>query len=87
MATPTKSMCVVTIGHMTLLMQADKGMALLALMQHAVECKTGYAWPETYAVGEQPRIELCMVKPGQIRVPEDAVDAMPARRSSPRLLK
>jgi len=81
-------MCCVTIGHMTLLMQADKGMKLVELMLHAVECERGYRIPEKYMVGDQPRVELFMVKPGQIHMPPGAGESMPVRRSrDPRLLK
>lgn len=93
MATPNKPMCCVMVGYQALLMPADKGMKLVELLQYAVECEHGWGDRDhTYTVGEQPRVEYRMVKPGQIRSPGGGVelDAAPARRtgaSRPRLLK
>ncbi len=86
MATPTKPMCCVAIGYKTLLMPADKGMKLVELLQYAVECERRYASHEAYAVGEHPRVELIMVKPGQIQMPEGVVESMPARSGRGRRL-
>lgn len=83
-------MCCVSIGYRDLIMPADKGMKLVELLQHAVECERGYERPEVYTVGEQPHVQLTMIKPRQIRAPEGAVEAGPAparRISAPRLLK
>ena len=69
MATKSVNMACVTVGFQHFLMPADKAMKVVELMQTAFECEQGYQRSPTYTVGEQPRIELCLVRPDQIRRP------------------
>lgn len=70
MATAKKpvSMCCVSINHDNYLMPADKGMKLVELMQSAFEAEKSYGDRNyTYEIGEQPSVELSLVKPSQIK--------------------
>jgi len=69
MATTKKAvpMCVVRIGYREYLLPASGGMKLVELMTNAVECEqTGYSPPQ-FVIGEQPEVQLKMVKPQHIR--------------------
>lgn len=88
-ATPAKQACVVTIGYQTLVLPANKGMALVELLQHAVTAEPKFmSLRDTYTVGEQPRVELSLVKPEQLIFPDGSkvppVPAKPLRLKGPR---
>ncbi|PND29633.1 hypothetical protein C1I89_33700 [Achromobacter pulmonis] len=75
--------CLVTIGYTRLLMPAEQGMAMLKLLQHAVECEleTG-AWPPRYQAGTQPRVEFELVKASQISVAPEHVEPVSRTRKN-----
>lgn len=77
--------CLLAIGHTHLLMPAEQGMAMLKLLQHAVECeRESYSWPERYQAGTAPRVEFKLLDPSQIDlVPERTA---PVRRTRKNLL-
>jgi len=89
-AKPTQ-LCCVSIGHMDLIMPADKGMKLLELMQHAVHGKQDFDrtinFQTTYVLGEQPRVEFSLLKPNQVIPGAGHEIPTTPRRSGPRLLK
>lgn len=62
------AMCCVSIAHSDYLMPADKGMKLVELLQSAFEARRDYGdRGYTYAIGEQPSVELSLVKASQIK--------------------
>lgn len=64
-------MAVVSINHDCYLLPADKAMKLLDLMQDAVRVDKDYdshdGYSLTYFVRDEPKVELYMVKPSQLR--------------------
>ncbi|CAM5521982.1 hypothetical protein [Eoetvoesiella caeni] len=81
---PTQ-LCHVTVGYQNLLLPADKGMRLLELLQHSVECTIDFEGRGmTYCAGKQPRVEFSLIQPDQVRAPADGWE-QPANR--PRLIK
>lgn len=74
--TPPKKpvhMACVRIGFQDLLMPSDKAMKVMELLQSAFECNREYGDRDyQYHVGDQPRLELCLVKPNQIVAPTKA---------------
>jgi len=65
-------MCVVNIGfHCELLMPADKGMKLVALLQESLLVKTDYASSSRskYIPGEVPEVNFTSVRADQIVMP------------------
>lgn len=70
MTTPKKPapMCCVSIAHSDYLMPADKGMKLVELLQSAFKARRDYGdGGYTYVIGEQPSVELSLVKASQIK--------------------
>jgi len=62
------AMCCVSIAYNDYLMPADKGMKLVELLQSAFAARKGYGdHGYTYAFGEQPSVELSLVKASQIK--------------------
>ena len=85
-ASPAKQMCVVTVGFQSLALPANKGMALVELLQHSVLVEREFmGMRDVYIVGEQPRVELSLVKPDQLQFP--AGTSMPAAPARPLRLK
>jgi hypothetical protein len=84
------AMCCVSIGYRTYLMPADKGMKVVELLQHAIECDERYEGIKgpTYQVLDQPEVAYKAVRPNQIRMrqEDEAVD-MPMRRLAHQLPK
>lgn len=80
---PTSQPSLVTIGYTRLLMPAEHGMAMLKLLQHAIECEieTG-EWPPRYQAGTQPRIEFELVKPSQIDVAPERAEPVSRTRKN-----
>ena len=69
-AAPARQMCAVTIGFQTLVLPASKGMALVDLLQHAVLVEREFMkLADVYEVQDQPRVELALIKPEQLRFP------------------
>lgn len=69
-AQAVKQLCVVTIGYQTLIVPASKGMALVELLQHSVTAEPKFSGlRDTYTVGQQPRVELALIKPEQLEAP------------------
>lgn len=70
-AAPKKgvAMCCVTIGFDDYLLPAAQGMKLVEIMASAfsVDKQYGGAGRYNYFVGEQPNVELTLVKPAQIK--------------------
>lgn len=79
---PTSQPCVVTIGYAKLLMPAEQGMAMLKLLQHAVECEESAEWPPRYRPSNQPRIEFQLVKPSQIDMVPEHVEPVGRKRQN-----
>lgn len=80
---PTSQPSLVTIGYTRLLMPAEQGMAMLKLLQHAVECdQESGAWPPRYLAGTQPRIEFELVKPSQIDMTPERVEPVSRTRKN-----
>jgi len=62
------AMCCVTIGYKEYLLPADKGMKLVELLQSAFETEKKYeSRGYTYYVGDQPEVELALVKASQLK--------------------
>jgi hypothetical protein len=62
------AMCCVSIAHNDYLLPADKGMKLVELLQSAFAAQKYYGdHGYTYAFGEQPSVELSLVKASQIK--------------------
>lgn len=70
MATAKKAvpMCVVSIGYRDYLMPVTAGMKLVELMSSAVECERQFD-PRRFEIGEQPLVQLEVVKASQISRP------------------
>lgn len=74
----TVAMCCVTVGHSDYLLPANKGMELVKLMQEAFACRDRYEDGNyVYDVLEQPRVELKLVRPNQIRMPQGSLEPFP----------
>lgn len=69
--TPLKkavAMCCVTIGHLDFLLPADKGMRLVEIMQSAFSAEKRYGERAyAYYLGEQPAVELALVRESQLK--------------------
>lgn len=62
------AMCCVSINYRDYLLPADKGMKLVELLQSAFETEKEYVERGyTYAIGDQPNVEFCLVKASQIK--------------------
>ena len=74
----TRDMCVVTIGFQHLLLPADSGLKVIALLRDALEVERDYGSDhrEKFIVGERPRCELQMISPRDVR---EKVDEPPPR--------
>jgi len=73
-------MCIVSISHRDYLMPSDKGMKLVELMQHAIECDWDFTGNiHAYIVREQPETRYKSVKPSEIKIPQE----FPAPSSKP----
>lgn len=84
--TPAKQACVVTVGFQSYVLPANKGMELVALLQHAVTCEREFMGTrDIYTVGDQPRVDLSLVKPDQLVFPQGA--ATPAATTGPLRLR
>lgn len=61
--------CVITVGHVQLLLPATDGLKVMALLRNAVEVE--YDWDADHRrhwnVGERPRCEMQMVSPKDLR--------------------
>jgi len=69
-------MCHVTVGYQNLLMPADKGMRLLELLQHSIECEIDFVGRGVvYQAGKQPRVEFSLIQPDQVRAPAGGWDS------------
>jgi hypothetical protein len=70
---PAKPMCCVTIGFEHLLMPADTGMKVIALLQSAVRCEQRYDAERTYEVQPEPlELECRIVPASKIMMPSGA---------------
>lgn len=89
MSRTTKSgpMCVVNIGfHCELLMPADKGMKLVALLQDSLLVRLDYQGTSAknlYVSGDLPEVNYTSVKPDQVVMPQATVTT--PRRKGPLL--
>lgn len=64
----TVVMCCVTIGYREYILPADKGMKLVELLQSAFETEKKYEGRGySYYVGDQPEVELALVKASQLK--------------------
>lgn len=73
-------MCCVSINYTEYLMPADVGMKLVALLNHAIECRPDYtAEGHRYLVMDAPEVRYTSVRPNQIVFP-DAMAGKPAQR-------
>lgn len=72
-AAPKKpvAMCCVSIGYQDFLLPADKGMKLVELLQSAFQVEKSYANRTSYVVGDQPEVELALVRASQIKQKTD----------------
>lgn len=62
------AMCCVTIGHQDYLLPADEGMKLVKIMQSAFSTEKNYGERAYfYYVGDQPQVELALVRASQIK--------------------
>lgn len=90
MATKPTQMAFVRIGYSAeLLLPADKAMKLVEILQHAVTCDdrsfSGGALSRSYLVGEQPEVELVMVKANQIQFRPGTTPEPPKGSRTPRI--
>lgn len=69
-------MACVHIGLETLLMPASKATQVITLLQSAVTCRESYTVNRTYTIGDQPDVEMRMVKPSQIRAAREPSDPL-----------
>lgn len=66
-------MACVRIEFIELLMPADKAMKVVELLQSAFVCNREYGERNyKYHIGDQPAVDLSLVKPGQIVAPAKA---------------
>jgi hypothetical protein len=66
------AMCCVSIGYEHFLLPADKGMKLVELLQSAFHVEKEYAnRGYVYLVGDQPGVELALVRASQIKQKPD----------------
>jgi hypothetical protein len=73
-------MCCVQIGYSSYLMPADKGMKVVEMLQAAFECRKDYAERGyVYIVGNQPEVELALVRSDQVRKPVEQPSEEPPR--------
>lgn len=87
-ATKTGPMCIVSIDHLCeLLMPAEKGMKLVALLQDSVRVDQDYQVlsRRTYITRDVPEVQYNAVKPDQIVMPQASTSAQ--RRKGPLLLE
>lgn len=69
--TSRKPMCCLSVGYVSLLLDADKGTQVLKLLSEAVQCNEDYQGRSyVYAVQGPPNLELKLVQPGDVRMPE-----------------
>jgi hypothetical protein len=84
----SRSMACVTVGYRDLLLSADDGLKLVKLLQGAVICERKYvagSADSVYQVSSDPlNVELALVKPDQVRMPE-GMQPEPARRAPRRV--
>lgn len=66
-------MCVVTIGHRPLLMSADKGMKVVALLSDAIELDHDPEDYRKYVVGEPVAVRYESARPDSFRLRPDPV--------------
>ncbi|MBX3660705.1 MAG: hypothetical protein KF740_19900 [Ramlibacter sp.] len=80
MATKTPDLCRIRIGFYSLLLPADKGLKVMALLQGALGCTEKYdtgAHVETYEIDEPVPLELTMVRANQVRRKVEPADRPP----------
>lgn len=73
------AMCCLTIGYVEVLMPADAGLKVVALLRGALRTQQGFdGCDRTYELGEKLQVEYCGVKAGQVRRPKPPTpDAAP----------
>ena len=77
-AAPKKpvAMCCVTIGHQDFILPADKGMKLVEIMQSAFDTQKNYGdRAYSYHIGDQPQVELALVRAAQIKPKNQSTNA------------
>lgn len=91
-AKPVQMACL-TIGHVTVLLPADKAMKVADALQYAVPATKTYDRGYAYIVEDEPlAVEFALVSPNQIRMPSGEPYPMPKARAAlpparPRLLR
>lgn len=71
------------IGHVSILLPADKAMKVAEALQHAVSASREYDHGYAYIVEEEPlQVEFALVSPGQIRMPSGEPYPMPKARAA-----
>lgn len=78
--TPTpKQMACLTIGFQRVLLPADKALAVMSALQHAVDVEMNYRTDLLYEVRSEPlRLSLDLVSAGKISMPAGTAVPQPA---------
>ena len=67
-----KQLCCVSIGFHELLLPVDAGLKVVALLQNAVQCRSGFSDRRTYTVDPSPlTIEMAVVNRSQVVEPSE----------------
>lgn len=76
-------MAYMRIGHVDMLLPADKAMKVAENLQHAVSVRREYDQGFVYIVEEEPlRVEFALVRPSEIRMPSGEPYPMPKARAA-----
>ena len=66
-------LCCISIGYHELLLPVDAGLKVIALLQNAVQCRSGFSDRRTYIVNPDPLvIEMAVVNRSQVVEPSES---------------
>ncbi|WP_375591739.1 hypothetical protein [Chitiniphilus eburneus] len=65
---PAKPLACLTVGYERYLMDADKATQVMKILTESVTCEEQYAGGKyTFVMGDTPRLEMTIVRAGQVR--------------------
>lgn len=76
--TSCAAMCVLTIGHVEVLLPAEAGVKVVNLLRGAVRGYSGFdGRARDFEIHEELEVEYCAIKPGQVRMRREPATDQP----------